>query len=277
MKKEITPLQFAEILTDSSWFDHHFLMNFIPNGGEFRKSLNVKRYKLSDNELNSRLLNHWNEIGVLEDDRPDGKGWRRFSITEMIWINIIKKLRAFGLDMDAIKNVGKYLKSYNSKNIQSKFLILDFYLAYGRMFREPIKLIVFSDGESLLCRQEALNHFHENGNLEDDYICIDINSLFSKGTGITNTTKYTPTKIEKELKDSLKLSDLKELRVTVRGKKYIIEKDRLMKDKNTAKALFNLIDFGVATNTKYGSGTSYMITESKNIDKEGKTLKKKKV
>ncbi|MCX2718754.1 MerR family transcriptional regulator [Lentiprolixibacter aurantiacus] len=273
MANKLTRLQWAEILTDSGWFDHHFLFNFIPKGGKIREFLNEKRYKLSDEKVTSRVLNHWNEIGILEDDRPEGKGWRRFSISEMVWITIIKKLRRFGLDMNAIKKVNEYLKSYNSEKVLSKYLILDFYLAYGRMFKEPIKLIVFADGESLLCRQEALNQFHEDGNLKDDYICIDVISLFSKGTGFPNQTEYTSTKIEKELKESLKLSDLKELKVTVRGKKYIVEKERLMKDKRTAEALFNMIDFGVRTDTKYDSRTAYKITETKKIDKEGETLK----
>ena len=137
------------------------------------------------------------------------------------------------------------------------------------MFKEPVKLAVLNDGQSILCTQLALDSFQQSAHLDFAFISVDINSLMAKGTHKVNLTKYTKSPLEKELVDSLMLEDLKRLKVTVREKNYIIEKERLMQDKTTAKALFNMIEFGTETNIKYGSSTSYMVTETKNIKKEG--------
>ena len=258
-----------DMIVNDKWFDHHFITEFLQKGGEFRENLNKKRYKLADEKLSSRVLNHWHKIGVIDDDRPEGKGWRKFSISEMMWISIVKTLRSFGMDMNSIKKVGNYLKSYNSDKIVSKYCILDFYIAYGIMFKEPVKLAVLNDGQSILCTQLALDTFQQSAHLDFAFISVDINSLMAKGTHKVNLTKYTKSPLEKELVDSLMLEDLKRLKVTVREKNYIIEKERLMQDKTTAKALFNMIEFGTERNIKYGSSTSYTVTETKNIKKEG--------
>ena len=83
-----------DMIVNDKWFDPHFITEFLQKGGEFRENLNKKRYKLADEKLSSRVLNHWHKIGVIDDDRPEGKGWRKFSISEMMWISIVKTLRS---------------------------------------------------------------------------------------------------------------------------------------------------------------------------------------
>lgn len=269
MNKQSIGLQMLDSLVNDEWFDYHFLVEFLPKGENLREILNKKRYKLSDENLSSRVLNHWHKKGILDDDRPGGKGWSMFSISEMMWISIIKTLRSFGMDIKSVKRVSEYLKSYNLKEISSKYCILDFYIAYGQMFKETVKLIVLRDGESILCTQDSLESFQQSGYLDIAFISIDLNSLFAKGTHKINLTNYVKAPLEREIFDSLKMEDLKELRIKVRGKNYLIEKERLMQDKVTAKGLFNMIEFGEKKDIKYGSGISYVITETKNIKKEG--------
>ena len=63
----------------SDWFDINFLTNFIPSDTSIKKQFNEKKYKIGDERLSSRVLNHWYESGIITDDRPNGKGWKKFS------------------------------------------------------------------------------------------------------------------------------------------------------------------------------------------------------
>ena len=266
-------LRTLNLIVNEEWFDYHFVAQFLPNGEKFRGILNKKRFKSSEDNLSSRVLNHWHEIGVLDDDRTDGKGWSKFSISEMTWISIIKTLRSFGMDMESIRKVHDYLKNYNQVKINSKYCILDFYIAYGLMFKEPVKLIVLNDGESVLCTQDALESFQQSGHLDFAYISIDINSLVSKGTHKENLTKYSKNPLESELSNSLKSEDLKELKVTIRDNAYVIKKELMMKDRTAANHLFNMIDFGTKEEVKYGDEKTFKVTESKKIKRRGKNPK----
>ena len=70
------------------------------------KLFNHKAYKASDTDLTYRQISHINK-NILEDQREDNKGWRKFSLKEIAYLSIIQKLRTFGLkdkQLDGLKN-----------------------------------------------------------------------------------------------------------------------------------------------------------------------------
>lgn len=272
MKKQSIELQTLDSLINDDWFDYHFLAEFLPQGGEFREILNKKRYKLSDERLSSRVLNHWHEIGVLDDDRPDGKGWRKFSISEMMWISIIKTLRSFGMDMKSVKRVGEYLKSYNLDKISSKYCILDFYIAYGQMFKEPVKLIVLRDGQSVLCTQNSLETFQESGHLDFAFISIDINSMVAKGTHKINLTEYTKpplSPIVQELEKTLSEKDLESVTIKVGGNNYLMDKEYLKKSRSDARAIIGMLEHAENKEVIHKGKSMFHVKLKKKIQKKG--------
>ena len=52
-----------------------------------------------------RNLTYWQAQGVLEDERTDGVGWRKFSFVDIAFITLIEKLRELGLSLSDIKQV----------------------------------------------------------------------------------------------------------------------------------------------------------------------------
>jgi len=272
MNEQSIGLQVLDSLVNDEWFDYHFLVEFLPKGENLREILNKKRYKLSDENLSSRVLNHWHKKGILDDDRPDGKGWSMFSISEMMWISIIKTLRSFGMDMTSIKRVGEYLKSYNSDKISSKYCILDFYIAYGQMFKEPVKLIVLSDGQSVLCTQNSLETFQESGHLDFAYISIDINSIVAKGTHKINLTEYTKppvSPIVQELEKTLSEKDLECVTVKVDGKNYFLDKEYLKKSRSDAKAIVGMLKHAENKEVIRNGKSIFHVKIKKKIQKKG--------
>ena len=137
----------------SDWFDINFLGGFATSSITIKEQLNEQNYKIDDDRLSSRLLNHWYKTGIIDDDRPNGKGWKKFSVSELVWVQIVFKLRKFGLDLNRIKLVKNYLDIYNRLDKNSNCLLLDFYIVIAVHSTIPIKLIVFESGQAEIVRQ----------------------------------------------------------------------------------------------------------------------------
>ena len=253
------------------WFDENF-WGFFSNENNVIKEFNEKRYKVSNDSLSSRVITHWQSTGILSDERPNSKGWRKFSFSEQIWIACIVKLRKFGMDLTKIKKVKEELELYYYNEIDSTFPRLDFYIAFAMATEKPIKLIVFNDGEALIGRQYDIDIAKQFGCISDDYISIDINKIvnhFLKNKQInTDYLDYAKSEIEKEVFHSLYIDNIKSLSVKLNnGKEYLVNKERILSTKKEMEALLNKLDFAEGSTIKQGKRKYHKIDEKKKIKK----------
>lgn len=72
------------------------------------EQLRVPQFKISDIGITHRWITHWHDQGLLLSDKPKGR-WRTFDITEFIWLRMIVKLRAIGVDLDQIRAMREVL------------------------------------------------------------------------------------------------------------------------------------------------------------------------
>jgi len=259
----------------SNWFDITFFGDFLGVESKWKTALNIKKGKISEEAISARVLTHWQKFGLISDDRPQGKGWRKFSTSERIWIHCIIKLREFGLDLNKIKKVKENLELYSEKDKTSTFPQLDFYLLYAMMSNTPTKLIVFADGESLLGRQLDIDFAKSFNNIKDDYISIDLNMLFNKGTkGNKIATTYinpTPpitTEAERELTNSIKNKNIRSIKMTIdNGNEFHLDKEFILSSKQEMLMLLNKLQYGEATTIKKGNKRIYKVTEKTRIKK----------
>ena len=268
MSLELNDLKSASALLETEWFDNYFF-GYYSNYGDFHKNyLRKKRFRLSDEKLPSRVLNHWIKEGVFKDDREDKKGWRTFSITEVMLITIIKRLRSFGMSLSKIKKMRECIDIYNNLDKNSSCLLLDFYISYGQISKEPVQLIVLEDGESIIVRQEILNEMLQLGVLID-YITIDLNAMLSRGLNSKiNMTKYTPSEVEKEFKNHIKNNDLLTMNIKFKNDEFHLTKEHLMKDKKSAEGLMNILQYATHNSIKTGNKPKHIVKEQKKIKKE---------
>ncbi len=92
-------------------------MDFTPYIGERRydkilelsERLMQKSFIGTDTGVPYRSINHWENSGLIENDRGEARSWRRFSFVEFIWIRMIDEMRRVGLPMDTIKAVKQSL------------------------------------------------------------------------------------------------------------------------------------------------------------------------
>jgi len=260
-------------LVDTDWFDYQFICGFLNDNHKVKEFLNEPQYTIGDEAISSRVLKHWHDLGILEDNRPKGKGWRKFSFSEVVWISIVSKLRNFGVVFKNIKKVKKYLDTFNSTKNKSKCPLLDFYIAHCVSSTTPIKMLVFDTGEALIGRQGAIDSAIQDDYIKDDYISIDITKLINKrfkGKKIqTDYMDYALTNIEKEVKQGIYYEDVKTMIIKVNGDKDILlTKEHIKNNKDEiTKLLHKTGNYYEETIVKSGKGKHYKLLEKKKIKK----------
>ena len=269
----INLMENQNFLTDTAWFDNQFIDKFLSNTHKAKEFLNEPRYTIGDEAISSRVLKHWHDTGILEDNRPKNKGWRKFNFTEVIWITIASKLRNFGMDLKKIKKVKDYLDTFNSENNQSKCPLLDFYIAHCMTSSMPIKLLVFNSGEALIGRQVTIDYSIQTNFIKDDYISIDLAKLINtrfKGKKIqTDYLTYALTNIEKEVKQGIYYDEVKSMSIRVsRNKQIILTKEHIKNSRDEIKTLLNKIgNHYEETTIKTGRKKHYKLKEKKKLKK----------
>jgi len=240
---------------------------------KFVQSINEKKHRLKfvDN-ITSRIITHWQDLGLINENRSTGKGWRLFSFSELVWLKVIIKLRHFGFDLKKVKKVKEFLKIHGEEIKASAYPELDFYILLTQRDSDPIKLLVFDSGEALLGNQLEIDTSIKFQTIQDDYISIDLNKLvneiFDNPSLKTEYIDYSLTPIEKEIKETISSENLQSLFIKVdSGDEYILDKKFIMESSKELNTIFNSIKYAEATTTKRGTKTIYKLTEKKKIKK----------
>jgi len=129
-------------------FDIGFNSYFKNIVSKISRVLNNQERNIKFGTVTYRQLNSWDEQGLLANTREGGKGWRKFSVMDAIWIKIIYELREFGFPLEKIK-VAKESLSFMSDKCGVPMPFLEFYTAFAIGNRMPVILLVFKDGISV--------------------------------------------------------------------------------------------------------------------------------
>jgi len=142
--------------------------------------INEKRNRLDKSKFTYRIINHWQKEGLISDDRPSGKGWRMYSLMDVVWLNIITELRKFGYPLEKIKKVKESLIApLDSLKEKHQLPMLEMYVATALIHKTPAFLLVFDNGEALaVTHKQMVNavQFKTIGN----HIQLSINAILQK-------------------------------------------------------------------------------------------------
>lgn len=104
-----------------------------------------KKYSVKDTDIAYRVINHWDEEGLLpEQFRNSEEGWRKFSFIDIIWIHIVRELRNFGLPISSIKQIRERTLSWNEN--ERAYLWFEYYVIKTMLSSMDAYLAVTSDG-----------------------------------------------------------------------------------------------------------------------------------
>ena len=148
-------------------------------GKSFSELVNDRRYRLTQEGLSYRMINHWEREGLLVNARAEGKGWRKFSIIDQLWVAIIKELRDFNFSIKQIRAVKNYLRR-TEDDTKEGWGLLEFYLSRVLVLKMPVYLIVLENGEaSPVLYEEYIKSMAFNSSFPN-HIRININELLVK-------------------------------------------------------------------------------------------------
>ena len=247
---------------------------FTKTNSKLKEQLNNQQYSLQNVDISSRVLNHWYEFGIIDDTRTNGKGWKKFSVSEIIWIHIVLKLRKFGLNLEKIQVVKGCLDNYNTQTNISKCILLDYFIGFVLNKKEPIKLLVFETGNADISPQLEIDLSTQADLIQDDYISIDLNKLVSKfinendiKVDYLSYSHLPKSPIIKQIEDSISTDDIQSVTIRVKDKDYIVDEQFSTKDRTKANALMSVLKFGRLIEDKSGGKSTYQLTNKKKIKK----------
>ena len=67
-----------------------------------RTLVNERRFTAGETNIAYRILNHWDQAGLLPEGVKDNAGWRKFTLVELVWLRVVCRLREFGMSLDKI-------------------------------------------------------------------------------------------------------------------------------------------------------------------------------
>ena len=67
--------------------------------------INEKSFTKSDTPLSYRQINTLSKDKLFPEERTNNKGWRKFSLKELIYFSLIYELKRFGLTHDFLKDL----------------------------------------------------------------------------------------------------------------------------------------------------------------------------
>lgn len=239
-------------LTASDGFDERFIVWFLhnPEAREPKQFVSEKGSRPNLDEFSYRIINHWQENGLIEDERTRPKGWRKFSISDIVWLHILNELRNFGYSIDNLKKVKEELEYYKDEEHKiSQRPLLDYYLLHAMMNKEPVFLLAFQNGEALVAFKHEIELALSTNTIDGNYISISINELIAK---VFPNTKHKVNyfndlnlkKPELELLNTIRDSKVKSVQLKTRNG-TIVSMDSLVEEDIDTKvgALLNMAKF----------------------------------
>ena len=144
-------------------------------GKKISDFLNKKRrINISESGHSYRVINNWESKGLIQAERDTEGGWRRFSLLDIFWVEIISILRSFGLSLDAINIIKKYVMPTNS-SIYRK--IFEYYVACSTARKEDVVMVVYEDYTVDIALISELQAAIGLGTIPLVYICIGFNEI----------------------------------------------------------------------------------------------------
>ena len=140
------------------------------------KILNDRTTPMKPNAGSYRQINSWDQYGLIEVGR-EGSEWRKYSIMDSVWLNIIAELRAFAFSIDKIKITKETLEEESST--RSPMPLLEFCTFRALMEKEHTFLLVFADGSAIPLSFNEYNLNIISGELKN-HIRVDVSEIISR-------------------------------------------------------------------------------------------------
>ncbi len=161
------------VIVCEDWYEvalHNFVYGEKGFYEKYYELLVIPRFRVSDTEENYRTINYWDEQGLLLGKRENVDSWRKFSILDLVWIRILKRLKKYGIEGDKILQLKKSLLSLKDTKGRYTDFALWIFLANRR---DDIFLIVLPDGRGSIAIKSDIELNLDVRKYKESFITID--------------------------------------------------------------------------------------------------------
>jgi DNA-binding transcriptional MerR regulator len=170
-------------LASRGYIIKHFKSSFllIDRNIELKTELNDARFSLNKSRHSPKNIVMWEGYGLIDDNRKEKTGWKKYSFSESVWLDLILRLKKFGLHKKTILPVIDMFCENNDKAKISKYPLLDFYIKLIVLEGKQVFLLTDYRANSVLITKEQLDSVELTSNYEhEDMVKINLNSLVNK-------------------------------------------------------------------------------------------------
>lgn len=194
------------------------IAKFFDNSPYILRQLNEKKFGIPQG-LSYRIINHWSELGLIDEDRAIERGWRKFSTVEILWLAIIYELRKFGFSSGNILRV--------KQNIGPHSQLLAYYFVESLLNKPSISILIAEDGASDVAKEAEIIYKKMGVDLNKHHIRLNFNSLVQ---GFFRDIDMSPKQIfwsplredEKKLLKLISMGNFEYIKITFRNNKIKI-------------------------------------------------------
>ncbi|HEY9084069.1 MAG TPA: hypothetical protein VIN73_12095 [Vicingaceae bacterium] len=166
-------------------------------------TINEKVLSNQYTDSGARIINLWIKDELLDDDRDETQRWHKFSLIEVIWINLVEELRDTGYSKEKIKKVKDQLL-LSIEGISSKYPYLEFHLIASILYGSPFFILIDKEGNANIVGRDnyvaILNSEHVTC-----HTVVNLDGLFKRLMDKIDRSKWTFAELFKLSKEELEL------------------------------------------------------------------------
>lgn len=148
------------------------------NDKGFKEKINERKYSLNKSRHSPKNVITWEGHGLIKDNRKGNETWKKYSFTESVWIDLIKKLKNYGFHRHTILPIKQMLCEIEDKAKICEFTLLDFYIKQILVEKKQVFIITDNRGNAFIITKDLLATAEQlSGYDDEDRLRINLTSL----------------------------------------------------------------------------------------------------
>ncbi|MSR78668.1 MAG: MerR family transcriptional regulator [Candidatus Taylorbacteria bacterium] len=113
----------------------------------FHVKVRGRIHTVGDTDIAYRVINHWAQKNLLpEGCRSQNGTWRKFTTIELVWLNVIVRLRDLGLSLEKIASITKQIMKWEAES--QSYPIFEYCFALALASNSDPYVIYLFDGKA---------------------------------------------------------------------------------------------------------------------------------
>lgn len=164
--------------------------------------------------ISYRIINHWESLGLIKSSRQKKTGWRKFSLSDYVWLAIITSLRGFGIPNERILNVKNCL--IDLIDVDGGHCPLFEYYITLTASPETVFITLYGNDFSDIATEEELRESEKKHISDENIVRINLSKLVKSDF---NAITFELTRKEAKLLMAIRKGDVESIKIHLKNGK----------------------------------------------------------